>query len=173
MRENRCMPVHYVIARERRLIVSAGEGVVTFEEIKVHQDRLLADNERDPHVNHLIDMVAVNRLMLSIEEAKLLVRAAIRAPGSRRAPVASENPCTVSSVPHTDSLYVGPDPSLAAGRVPHRIRERITTAIFPGIYAGLADSPQSSSTNSQPELVSLGLFQSEALRTPKKESSSI
>ena len=84
------MPVHYVIAKERSLILSTGEGVVTFEEMKAHQDRLLADSERVPQFNQLIDMVAVQRLVLSIEEARLLASVAILAPESRRAAVASE-----------------------------------------------------------------------------------
>lgn len=84
------MPVDYVIAKERSLILSTGEGVVTFEEIKAHQDRLLADPERDPRFNQLIDMVVVQKLVLSIEEARLLASVVVLAPGSRRAAVASE-----------------------------------------------------------------------------------
>ena len=84
------MPVHYAIAKERRLVLSTGEGVVTFEEIKAHQDRLLADPELDPQFNQLINMAAVQSLVLSVEEAKLLASVVILAPESRRAVVASE-----------------------------------------------------------------------------------
>lgn len=84
------MPVDYVIAKERCLILSTGEGVVTFEEIKAHQDRLLADPERAPRFSQLIDMVAVQRLVWSIEEARLLASVVVLAPESRRAAVARE-----------------------------------------------------------------------------------
>ena len=66
------MPVHYVIGKEQNLILSIGEGVVTFAEIKAHQDRLLADPERAPQFNQLIDMVAVQRLELSIDFISLI-----------------------------------------------------------------------------------------------------
>ena len=56
----------------------------------MHQDRLLADPERDRQFNQLIDMVAVRRLELSIEEARLLSSVIILAPESRRAAVATE-----------------------------------------------------------------------------------
>ena len=85
-----CMPVQYLIAKQQRLILSAGGGVVTFEEIKAHQDRLLVDPERDPQFNQLIDMMEVERLVLSVEEARLLASAAVLAPESRRAAVATE-----------------------------------------------------------------------------------
>ena len=51
---------------------------------------MLADPERDPQFNQLIDMTAVQTLVLSVEEAKLLASAVILDPESRRAVVATE-----------------------------------------------------------------------------------
>ena len=86
----RMMPAHYVIDTERRLVLTSGNGVLTFEEIKSHQDRLMADPHLDPTFNQLIDVTAVTKLDISVEEAKTLARRAVLSPASRRAVVAHE-----------------------------------------------------------------------------------
>ena len=84
------MPGRYVIDKKLGLIISVGEGVLTFTEIKSHQDQLLADPAFDPKFDQLIDVSMVTKLTISIEEAKLMARRAVLSANSRRAIVASE-----------------------------------------------------------------------------------
>jgi hypothetical protein len=82
------MPVRYVIHKKLRLVLTIGEGAVTFDEIKAHQDRLLSDPDFDPSFNQLIDVTGATTLDLSAEEAKQIARRRIVSSGSRRAYVA-------------------------------------------------------------------------------------
>jgi len=84
------MPFRYVIDKQRRLVLTTGEGIVTFAEMKSHQDRLIADPDRDLKFNQLIDISTVTELSVSVEEAKLLARRAVFSAESRRAVVASD-----------------------------------------------------------------------------------
>jgi len=84
------MPVHYVINKEQRLVLTVGEGILTFTEVERHQDQLLADPNRDPKFNQLIDMTNAKEVSLSVAEAKQIARRAVFSPDSRRAVVASE-----------------------------------------------------------------------------------
>jgi len=84
------VPVRYVIDKKRKLVLTTGEGTLTFEEIKSHQDRLLADTNLDPGFNQLIDLTAVKMLSLSAGEAEQLARRKVLSPYSQRAVVASE-----------------------------------------------------------------------------------
>jgi len=86
----RTMPAHYIIDKERRLILTTGEGVLTFPEIKSHQNRLIADPDFDPTFNQFIDVTTVEKLDLSFEQAKTLARQAVLSRASRRAVVANE-----------------------------------------------------------------------------------
>jgi hypothetical protein len=79
------MPCHYVIYRERRLVVSIGSERVTFAEMKAHQDQLIADPDFDPTFNQLLDATAVTALDLSRDEVKSLATRRIFAAESRRA----------------------------------------------------------------------------------------
>jgi hypothetical protein len=83
------MPVHYNIHKEHRLVVTVGEGWVTFREIQDHQDQLLTDPAFDPSFNQLIDVTAATDLDLTVAEMKEITRRRIVSSGSRRAFVAS------------------------------------------------------------------------------------
>jgi len=81
------MPVRYEIDRSRRLIVTTGEGCVTFPEMKDHQIRLLADPAFDPSFSQLIDVTKVTKLEVTVEQARIMVSRRVSA---RRAFVATE-----------------------------------------------------------------------------------
>lgn len=84
------MPVRYVIDKQRRLVVTVGEDIVTFAEVKLHQDKLTTDPDLDPTFNQFIDLTTVKEFAVSVEEAKTLARRAVLSAESRRAVVASE-----------------------------------------------------------------------------------
>ena len=59
------MPVRYVIDGERRLVVSAASGRVTFDEFKAHQDQLSRDPAFSADFNQLLAGTEVTALDLS------------------------------------------------------------------------------------------------------------
>jgi hypothetical protein len=78
------------IDKQRRLILTTGEGCVTFDDIKGHQDRLLVDPDFDASFDQLIDMTRATKLDISPHEARALAERRVVSPGSRRAFVATE-----------------------------------------------------------------------------------
>jgi hypothetical protein len=84
------MPVDYVIDKERRLVITTGEGRVTFDEARDHQNRLLNDPNFDLSFNQLIDLTAVTHFDLSTSDAIAIARRSVFAKTSRRALVASD-----------------------------------------------------------------------------------
>jgi hypothetical protein len=72
------------------LILTTVEGCVTFEDIKGHQDRLLADPDFDASFDHLIDATSATKLDISADEAKMIAHRRIVSPESRRALVAGK-----------------------------------------------------------------------------------
>jgi hypothetical protein len=66
------MPLRYAIDKRLRLIVTLGEGSVTFEEVRGHQDRLLSDPDFDGAFNQLIDVTAATQLDVSSDEAIII-----------------------------------------------------------------------------------------------------
>jgi hypothetical protein len=84
------MKVKYSIDKERRLILSTAEGCVTLDDVRGHQDRLLADPDFDASFDQLIDMTSAKKFGISAEEARVLAKRRILSPKSRRAFVATE-----------------------------------------------------------------------------------
>jgi hypothetical protein len=84
------LPVRHVIDKEHRLVLTIGEGCMTFDETKRHQDTLLSDPDFDPKFDQLIDVTTATRFELSPDEAKELANRPIVSPTSRRAFVASQ-----------------------------------------------------------------------------------
>jgi len=79
------MPANYVIDKERRLVISTATGVVTAEECKQHQDRLVNDPDFDPTYNQILDFTGASTIGLNDEILRFLaVRHVFHAP-SRRA----------------------------------------------------------------------------------------
>lgn len=85
------MPVYYVIDKERRLVTTTGEGRMTFDETRDHQNRLLNDPDFDVSFNQLIDLIAVTHFDLSTNEAITMARRPVFSKTSRRALVAGDS----------------------------------------------------------------------------------
>lgn len=54
----------YVIDRDRRLIVTTAEGIVTTAEVRAKLDRLFSDPAFDPHLDELIDATGVREMQV-------------------------------------------------------------------------------------------------------------
>jgi len=84
------LPVRYVIDKKRQLVLTVGEGSVTFNDIRHHQDRLLSDPDFDATFNQLIDMTTATEFKMSADEARTVASRSIVSPKSKRAFVASK-----------------------------------------------------------------------------------
>jgi ribonucleotide monophosphatase NagD (HAD superfamily) len=83
------MPVHYLLDKERQLVITTGSGRVTFAEARAHQEKLKNDPDFQPQFGQLLDLTAVTGLDLSNQEAQSLARTSpFFATSSRRAWVA-------------------------------------------------------------------------------------
>jgi len=79
------MSCRYVIDKERRLIITVGEGRVNFVDVLHHQNRLLNDSEFDPNFNQLIDLSTAVKVDISAAEGKILAERSVVSSSSRRA----------------------------------------------------------------------------------------
>ena len=68
------MPVHYLLDKVRKLVITTASGRVTFAEAKFHQELLKNGPDFQPQFSQLLDATAVTGLDLSSEEAKSLGR---------------------------------------------------------------------------------------------------
>jgi hypothetical protein len=84
------MPVRYTIHKELRLVLTVGEGVVTIDEMKAHQDELLRDPNFDPNFDQLNDYTAATNAAMSAEEVRDFAWRSVFSPTSRRAVVATK-----------------------------------------------------------------------------------
>ena len=84
------MALRYSIDKQRRLILTNAEGCVTFDDVRSHQDRLLADPEFDAGFDQLIDTTLTTKLDISAGQARTLAERRIVSPESRRAIVATK-----------------------------------------------------------------------------------
>jgi hypothetical protein len=84
------MKIRYSIDKQRRLILTTAEGSVMFDDVKAHQDRLLADPEFDVSFDQLIDTTSATEFDISADEARVLAERPIVSRESRRAFVANK-----------------------------------------------------------------------------------
>ena len=85
------MPIDFTIDKARRIILTTGEGVLTYAEIRDLQDKGWSDPQFDPQFDHLIDLTAVTDLRVSGDELRsLLSRDPYGSTPSRTAIVASD-----------------------------------------------------------------------------------
>jgi hypothetical protein len=84
------MPLRYCIDKDRRLVLTYTEGPVTFDDVRGHQDRLLADPEFDASFDQLIDTTLTTKFKISADEARILAERRVFSPQTRRAIVASQ-----------------------------------------------------------------------------------
>src|SRR5262245_749497 len=79
------MSVRYSIDKSQGLVVSVGEGAVRFDEVRDHQNRLLADPDFDPTFDQLVDGTLVTRVDASTDELRILASRPVFSRDSRRA----------------------------------------------------------------------------------------
>jgi hypothetical protein len=84
------MTVRYSIDKQRRLVLVTAEGCVMFDDVRGHQDRVLADPEFDASFDELIDATRVTQLDVSSDELRTLALRRIFSLKSRRAIVATK-----------------------------------------------------------------------------------
>jgi len=84
------MALRYSIDKQRRLVLTNAHGCVTFDDMRRHQDRLLADPEFDAGFDQLIDTTLTTKLDISAGQARTLAERRIVSPESRRAIVATK-----------------------------------------------------------------------------------
>jgi len=84
------MTVRYFIDKERQLVLTTAEGCVMFDDVKGHQDRLLADPDFDANFDQLIDMTNATKVDISGDQARTLAHRRIVSAKSRRAFIATE-----------------------------------------------------------------------------------
>ena len=83
------MPVQYVIYKELGLVITTGEGRVTFGECLDVQDRLLSDPNFSPTLNELVHGATTTNFDVTAEEARTLATRRMFSPHSKRAFVAT------------------------------------------------------------------------------------
>lgn len=79
------MPVHFVIHKDQRLVITTGEGRVTFAEVRAHQDHLLSHPDFDREFNQLVDATGMTALDASVDEIRIMAQRQLFSPTSRRA----------------------------------------------------------------------------------------
>ncbi|MGC2210396.1 MAG: hypothetical protein WA532_09835 [Candidatus Korobacteraceae bacterium] len=84
------MPVAYVIDASHSLVISSGTGVVTFQEIVSHQDRLLSDPLFSPEFDQLIDCRQATDISVTSAEARQIASRKLFSRSSRRAFLATK-----------------------------------------------------------------------------------
>ena len=82
------MPVRSAIYKEKRLVVTVEEGVVTFSDMAANHDRLLNDPDFDPEFNQLSDATLATDTDLSASNARILYGRRVFSTTARRAVVA-------------------------------------------------------------------------------------
>jgi ethanolamine utilization protein EutP (predicted NTPase) len=79
------MPLTYVIDKPGRLVTSTASGVLTYEDIATHQERLKSDPDFDPTFDQLFDGTTVTKIELTAAEVQTVARQRLFAAGSRQA----------------------------------------------------------------------------------------
>ena len=83
------MSFSYVVYKERRLVVSVGSGLVTWEEIRARQDETKTDPNFDPTFNQIVDLRSATGIQMSGDQARMLASRQVFSSDSRRAFVAT------------------------------------------------------------------------------------
>lgn len=79
------MPSFFKIDKERRFVLSSGNGVFNREEALAHQIRLLSDPDFDPSYSQLVDFTQITKFDLSAEDIRQMAQRKVFSPDSRRA----------------------------------------------------------------------------------------
>src|ERR1700688_574071 len=87
----KCMSACYKIDKERRLVLSAGAGVLLKEHLLGHMDRLSNDPDFDPDFGKVLDFTRINLVEVEPEDVRQLAQRNIFSPRSRRAFVVKDD----------------------------------------------------------------------------------
>jgi hypothetical protein len=79
------MPAFYKIDKERKLVMSSGSGVLTIEDILMHQERLLEDPDFDSSFSQLTDFTQFAKIDITADQVRIAAKKNIFSPRSRRA----------------------------------------------------------------------------------------
>jgi hypothetical protein len=79
------MPSFFKIDKERRFVLSSGNGILNREEALAHQVRLLSDPDFDPSYSQLVDFTQITQFDLSAEDIRQMAQRKVFSPDSRRA----------------------------------------------------------------------------------------
>jgi len=83
------MPCSYVVDKERRLVITTGEGCVTPAEIKALRNQARGDPDFDREFNEIVDFRAVTAVDINGQQAWELAGTEVFSPHSKIALVAS------------------------------------------------------------------------------------
>jgi hypothetical protein len=75
----------YQIDKQRHLVLSFGEGVLTKEDIQGHMDRIVKDPDFDPSFSQLVDFTKVTGVGFGPDEIRMFAERNIFSPNARRA----------------------------------------------------------------------------------------
>ena len=81
----KCVSAFYTIDKERRLVLSSGDGVLTKEDIWGHMDRLSNDPDFNPEFSQVVDFRQITALEVEPEDVRQFAERNIFSPHSRRA----------------------------------------------------------------------------------------
>jgi hypothetical protein len=85
------VPAFYKIDKERKLVLSSGNGVLTKEDILGHMDRLSKDPDFDPNFSQVSDFTQITVLEIEPEDVRQLAQRNVFSPSSRRAFVVKDD----------------------------------------------------------------------------------
>jgi len=77
------MPCRYVIDKERRLVITTGEGCVTPAEIKALRNQARGDPDFDREFNEVVDFRAVTAVDINSQQAEELAGTEVFSPNSK------------------------------------------------------------------------------------------
>ena len=83
------MPISYHIDPRQQLVVSHLSGVVTNDEVQVHNSTLPTDPRFDPSYRQLIDLTGITEIRVTTETVTTAAQNQYFTPGTRRAFVAT------------------------------------------------------------------------------------
>ncbi len=85
------MSAFYNIDKERRLVLSSGDGVLTKADLLGHMDQLSKDPDFDPDFSQVLDFRQITALEIGPEDVRQLAQRNIFSPRSRRAFVVKDD----------------------------------------------------------------------------------
>ena len=77
------MPVRYIIDKERRLVITTGEGCITPAEINALRNQARGDPDFDREFNEVVDFRAVTTVEINSQQAEELAGTEVFSPNSK------------------------------------------------------------------------------------------